>query len=200
MSTNEIAERDRDAQRGFIGAYIDRLRGGDLGALLNQSEVQFVAVCDCQRANRDRAKNMVDGRYGNKDCAAYRDMRDLLAERADIDAVLIGCPYPTVEEIGEVAAYIQGRKVKKNIKFCIFAPEDVVNYSRQLGYIDIIEGAGGDIMQGECVVSYPTKEWKWKRVMTNSAKYAVILPSDPTWLDVWYADTRECVAVATTKK
>ena len=62
---------------------------GDLGSLLHEREVQFVAVCDCQRANRDRAKNMVDGRYANKDCAAYRDLRDLLAERADIDAVLI---------------------------------------------------------------------------------------------------------------
>ena len=33
MSTDEIAERDRDAQRGFFGTYIDRLKGGDLGAL-----------------------------------------------------------------------------------------------------------------------------------------------------------------------
>lgn len=33
MSTSEIADRDRDAQRGLIGAYIDRIKGGDLGAL-----------------------------------------------------------------------------------------------------------------------------------------------------------------------
>ncbi|MDO8568263.1 MAG: aconitase X catalytic domain-containing protein [Dehalococcoidales bacterium] len=133
--------------------------------------------------------------------AAIEDIGELSTFKGkDIDAVLIGCPYPTVEEIGEVAGYLQGRKVKKSIKFCIFASEDVVNYSRQLGYVDIIEGAGADIMQGECVVSYPTKEWKWKKVMTNSAKYAIILPSDPTWLDVWYADTRECVEIATTKK
>ena len=61
---------------------------GDLGALLQESEVQFVAVCDVQRVNRERAKAMVDGRYGNKDCQAYRDLRELLA-LADIDAVLI---------------------------------------------------------------------------------------------------------------
>jgi len=61
---------------------------GDLGALLQESEVQFVAVCDVQRGNRQRAKAMVDGRYGNTECQAYRDLRELLA-RADIDAVLI---------------------------------------------------------------------------------------------------------------
>lgn len=33
MSTTEIAERDQDAQRGLFGAYLDRIRSGDLGAL-----------------------------------------------------------------------------------------------------------------------------------------------------------------------
>lgn len=29
----ELAARDRDAERGFVGGYIDRLKGGDLGSL-----------------------------------------------------------------------------------------------------------------------------------------------------------------------
>jgi len=62
---------------------------GDLGWLLGESDVQFVAVCDVQQRNRENAKNAVNGKYGNKDCAAYVDMRELLAERADIDAMLI---------------------------------------------------------------------------------------------------------------
>jgi predicted dehydrogenase len=62
---------------------------GDLGWMLGESDVRFVAVCDVRRASREGAKNAVDGKYGNKDCAAYRDMRELLAERTDIDAVLI---------------------------------------------------------------------------------------------------------------
>ncbi len=115
-----------------------------------------------------------------------------------IDAVLMGCPHPTVGEMGELAQYLQGRKVREHVKFCIVASSEVVNWSRQMGYVDIIEAAGADILEGDCIVNYPTKEWGWKRIMTNSAKYAIILPSDPTWLDVWYADTRECVDVATT--
>jgi len=63
--------------------------GGDLSALLHEPEVQFVAICDIQKARRDGAKNMVDARYANKDCATYRDLRELLGERADLDAVLI---------------------------------------------------------------------------------------------------------------
>ena len=62
---------------------------GDLGWMLGESDVRFVAVCDVRRASRERARNAVNGKYGNKDCAAYRDIRELLAKRTDIDAVLI---------------------------------------------------------------------------------------------------------------
>ena len=61
---------------------------GDLGWLMREPDVQAVAVCDVRRDRRERAKAMVDQRYGNADCAAYIDMREMLA-RADIDAVLI---------------------------------------------------------------------------------------------------------------
>ncbi len=61
----------------------------DLGYMLTQSDVQWVAVCDVLKNRREAAKNTVDTKYGNKDCAAYGDFRQLLAERADIDGVVI---------------------------------------------------------------------------------------------------------------
>ncbi|NLF70517.1 MAG: Gfo/Idh/MocA family oxidoreductase [Candidatus Anammoximicrobium sp.] len=60
----------------------------DLGCFLPQSDVQFVAVCDVKGARREAVKRIVDGKYGNQDCATYRDMHELL-DRRDIDAVLI---------------------------------------------------------------------------------------------------------------
>lgn len=60
----------------------------DLGALLNERDVQWVAVCDVLKTRSEAAKKTVDNKYGNKDCAAYTDLRQLL-ERTDIDAVLI---------------------------------------------------------------------------------------------------------------
>jgi predicted dehydrogenase len=61
----------------------------DLGALLNEPDVQYVAVCDVVKSKREAAKNRVDHKQGNKDCAMYGDLRELLAERTDVDAVLI---------------------------------------------------------------------------------------------------------------
>jgi predicted dehydrogenase len=51
-------------------------------------QVRFIAVCDVDADRRNKAKAVVDENYGNKDCAAYSDFRELLA-RNDIDAVLI---------------------------------------------------------------------------------------------------------------
>jgi len=61
----------------------------DLGVLLSEPEVQCVAVCDVQRNRRQAAKDLVDRKRGTKDCAMYADLRQFLAERTDVDAVLI---------------------------------------------------------------------------------------------------------------
>jgi predicted dehydrogenase len=59
-----------------------------LGAMLNEKDVQFVAICDVRASRRKHVKDMADAKYGNKDCVMYRDMFELL-DRKDIDAVLI---------------------------------------------------------------------------------------------------------------
>jgi len=61
------------------------------GGLLSKPNVQFVAVCDVNARNRERARGLVNQHYGNNDCAAYNDFRQLVA-RSDIDAVLVATP------------------------------------------------------------------------------------------------------------
>ena len=63
----------------------------DQNAFLGRPDVQYVAVCDVQKSKREGGKGRVDGKYGNSDCAAYLDFRELLA-RDDIDAVHIATP------------------------------------------------------------------------------------------------------------
>ena len=78
------------SQRIVMGGIGIGGRGGyDLPILLQFPEVQFVAVCEVQKPRRDAAKQTVDGKYGNKDCAAHRDLRDLFAAHAEMEAVLI---------------------------------------------------------------------------------------------------------------
>jgi predicted dehydrogenase len=55
---------------------------------LSFPEIQFLAVSDCREDRLKSAKEMIDRQYGNEDCQAHPDFRDLLA-RKDVDAVLI---------------------------------------------------------------------------------------------------------------
>ena len=66
---------------GNRGSYV-------LDCFVHEPGVQFVAICDVKERRRQAVKKMADDLYGNKDCAMYRDLRELLA-RPDIDAVLI---------------------------------------------------------------------------------------------------------------
>jgi hypothetical protein len=61
----------------------------DLKQMLPKKEVQFVAICDAQKSRREAVKKLVDENYGNTDCKLYSDMREFLASRKDIDALLI---------------------------------------------------------------------------------------------------------------
>jgi hypothetical protein len=77
------------SERILMGGIGLRGRGmGDLGWMLPEPDVQFVAICDAQKSAREHCKQVVDQRYGNTDCKAYPEVREFLAERTDIDGIL----------------------------------------------------------------------------------------------------------------
>jgi len=72
---------------GGIG--INGRGSGDLSWMMGEPDIQFVAICDIRRDRREAVKQMIDNKYGTKDCTMHRDIREFLAERTDIDGVLI---------------------------------------------------------------------------------------------------------------
>src|SRR5512147_2738008 len=45
---------------------------------LSFSQIQFAGVSDCREDRLNSAKELVDRHYGNEDCKAHPDFRDLL--------------------------------------------------------------------------------------------------------------------------
>lgn len=64
---------------------------GNMNSFLGEPDCQVVAVCDVDKHHVENAKRIVDGKYGNQDCKAYGDFREMLA-RDDIDAISLGTP------------------------------------------------------------------------------------------------------------
>jgi predicted dehydrogenase len=65
--------------------------GSNMRAFLEKDEVQWVAVCDLDDGHLTEARDIVNQAYGNKNCATYKDFRQLFA-RGDLDAVSIAVP------------------------------------------------------------------------------------------------------------
>ena len=63
----------------------------DLRGFLAQPDAQVLSVCDVDSNYRNRAREITNQKYNNKDCSAYNDFRDIIA-RNDIDAVMIATP------------------------------------------------------------------------------------------------------------
>lgn len=75
---------------GFIGTG-SHGTGWNLRAYLLQPDARVLAVCDVDSQHMAKAQTQVHEKYGNRDCAATKDFREILA-RPDIDAVMISTP------------------------------------------------------------------------------------------------------------
>ncbi len=94
ITSAALGNQDRAAASDRIvigGIGIGNMGNGDQAAYLDRGDVQYVALCDVRKGVREASKDRVDKHYGNQDCQAYNDFRELLA-REDIDAVHIATP------------------------------------------------------------------------------------------------------------
>jgi len=64
---------------------------GNTNAFLAQSDCQVVAACDLDKRPLEKAVGEINKHYGNSDCKAYHDYREMMA-RDDIDTVMIAIP------------------------------------------------------------------------------------------------------------
>ncbi|MBX6311623.1 MAG: Gfo/Idh/MocA family oxidoreductase [Isosphaeraceae bacterium] len=64
---------------------------GLIKMFMDQPDVQLVAVCDVDAAQRQRAVDQVNERSGHPDCRSYHDFRELIG-CDDIDAVIVATP------------------------------------------------------------------------------------------------------------
>ena len=74
----------------LVGGIGIRGRGmGDLHWIMRNPDVRVLAICDLQKKQREIVKEVVNKQYDTQDCKMYPEIRAFLAERPDLDAVLI---------------------------------------------------------------------------------------------------------------
>ncbi len=118
------------------------------------------------------------------------DVKELWA-RIPVDAVAVGCPHCSGNELRHIAELLEGRKVAKPL--FVFASRGVIAASRDL--VTAIERSGAKVFADTCMVVSPSME-RFGAIMVNSGKAAAYVP-DMCGAAVRMGTTRECIEVAT---
>jgi hypothetical protein len=154
------------------------LRGrgmGDLNWLLPETDVQFVAICDAQKTAREKVKQTVDARYGNTDCAIYGEIREFLATRTDIDAILMATG-DRWHALASILTMRSGKDVYTEKPSCMTIAEGQAVVETAKRYGRVYQTGTQRLSQGTFVFCYETA--KSGRLGKVHTAYAHIAPWD----------------------
>lgn len=131
--------------RGGAVAPSNRLVFGHIGVgwmgttnlqnFLSRDDVQVVAVCDTDRNHLEEARTLVNRHYGNSDCRAYGDFREI-TRRSDIDAVVISTPdhWHTIQAL-DACSHGKDAYVEKPLTLTIDEGRVLVDTVRRYGRV-----------------------------------------------------------------
>ena len=126
----------------------------------------------------------------------YETLNSVGASR-DVDFVMLGCPHASLEQLAEVAALIEGRKVSANSALWIFTSRAVKLAAEAAGHAKVLRDAGALLLTDTCSSISQAVPKGTKVAALDSAKQVHYLPAIMN-LEGWYGTTAECVDAACT--
>lgn len=90
------------------------------------------------------------------------------------DIVILGCPHASLREIASLAEKLDGKALKSPIWICTSRVMKVA--AQKMGFVEIIEKAGGKVVADTCMVVSPIEEMGYKTTGVNSGKAGNYLP------------------------
>ena len=125
---------------------------------------------------------------GDKDIQETR--QKLTTTDREADLICLGCPHASLEEIKHVANIVEGKSIKNKLWICTSV--SVKATADRMGYTQIIEAAGGNVVCDTCMVVAPIEDMGFEVIGVNSAKAANYVPS-MCGLDVVYDDVENLI-------
>jgi predicted aconitase len=127
---------------------------------------------------------------------AYREISTASDEKVDI--VIFGCPQCTIQEIGEVAALLEGKKIHPDTQLWICTSNWVKTLSKRMGYWDRIRDAGGRIVADIGAADGPWIYLRQQgiRVLAINSARGSYYSHNVSGMETWFGSTRECIKSA----
>lgn len=125
---------------------------------------------------------------------AYRVM-DADPDLRKIDLVTIGCPHASLTEIEAVAGALRGKRLATRL--WVTTGEITRQAAAELGYVQIIEAAGGEVVADTCAVVAPMQMLDVRSMATNAGKMACYAPMH-SGVRMRFGDLDACLDAAVT--
>lgn len=136
-------------------------------------------------------------RYGVAERRATWEQLNATAQDRKVDYVMLGCPHYSIEQMAELAALLEGRRVHPDTALWIFTPRAIKALSDHNGFSRIIEEAGGKIMSDTCSAMSRAIPPGTRVAAFDSAKQVHYLPAI-MGIQGWFGSTAQCVDAAVT--
>ena len=125
---------------------------------------------------------------------AYRVM-DADPDLKQIDLVTVGCPHASLTEIEQVAEYLAGKTLATRL--WVTTGEITRRAAAELGYVQAIEAAGGEVVADTCAVVAPMRMLDVRSMATNAGKMACYAPMH-SGVRMRFGDLEACLDAAVT--
>jgi predicted aconitase len=135
--------------------------------------------------------------YGISERRRTYERLNAQASDANVDFVMLGCPHYSLEQIRDVSALLDGKRVSANCTLWIFTSRAVRELADANGYTQTISGAGGVLMTDTCSAFAQAVPPGTRVVALDSAKQAHYLPAIMN-VQAWFGSTRDCIDAALT--
>ncbi|HYA70270.1 MAG TPA: aconitase X [Thermoplasmata archaeon] len=93
-----------------------------------------------------------------------------------VDLVTFGCPHASLAEVKEIASLLEGKRIRPGVELWVCTSRAVKELAARLGYVAVVEAAGGQVVADTCMVVAPIEAMGPKTTATNSGKAAKYLP------------------------
>jgi hypothetical protein len=113
------------------------------------------------------------------------------------DLVAFGVPHLSVNELGELARLLEGRRLRRGTRMYAYTSSQAYDMAERTGISETIERAGARISHSTDAEISPLKALGFNTVLTNSAKLAEIVSSEGE-IKVGYAPQKEIIDRVTT--
>jgi predicted aconitase len=172
----------------FTGIHPERDQLKALGAAM--AATGAVALYHVEGVTPEAQKNLVDITGLEKIPVELQEIANIFRE-VPVDAVALGCPHCSPEELGTLARLLAGKRVTKPLY--IFASQGVIDANQKS--VNTIEKSGAKVYADTCMVVSPVME-QYQGIMVNSGKALAYVP-DMCGGIARIGTTEECVKVAT---